>query len=205
MQPVFNKAEQLGEQILKILEGRPSNDNKFSWNQIILMVKQELALQIKINLFTNYKVGEAINPGQYITTFEDVPVKTSASRNRDYIDLPARFVDLPGGKGVWGIGPMGNDWNKFIPVKAGATNFGSIHNVPFLQGNVGYEIEGMRALFTKDLIDNGLTSCLVQLVTTDVVDVNITQDMDTAVIKGVLAILGIEAASDKIDDNNESR
>lgn len=205
MQPIFNKEEQLAEQILKVLEGRPSNDNKFSWKEIVLMVKQQLALQIKINLFTNYKMGEAINPGQYLVTFEDVPVKTNTSRNRDYIDLPARFVDLPGGKGVWSIGPMGNDWDKFIPLKAGASNFGRIHNVPFLQDNVGYEVEGMQAMFTKDLIDNGLTTCLVQLVTTDAVVLNITQDMDSAVIRGVLEILGAEAPSDKVDDNNEAR
>lgn len=205
MKPVFNKKTQLAEQILKVLEGRPTKDTKYSYPEIELMVEQELALQIKINLFSNYRVGEAINPGQYLVTFEDVPVKTSESRNRDYIDLPAQFIDLPGGKGVWSIGPMGNDWDKFIPLKSGSTNFGRINNVPFLQDNVGFEIEGMRAMFTKDLIKDGLTDCLVQLVTTSVPDINITADMDILVIKGVLEILGVEKASDKSNDESESR
>ncbi len=205
MKPVFNKKTQLAEQILKVLEGRPSGDAKFSFREIELMVEQELATQIKINLFSNYKVGEAINPGQYLVTFEDVPVKHSESRNRDYIDLPARFIDLPGGKGVWSIGPMGNDWNKFIPLKSGATNFASIDNVPFLQDNVGYEIEGMRAMFTKEMINSSLTECLVQLVTSNVPDINVTGDMDISIINGVLAILTGENASDKSSDNSEAR
>lgn len=205
MKPAFDKKTQLAEQIIKILEGRLSKDMKYSFREVELMVEQELALQIKINLFSNYKVGEAINPGQYLVTFEDVPVKRSESRNRDYIDIPARFVDLPGGKGLWSIGAMGNDYNKFIPLKAGSANFTTIYQVPFLQDNVGYEVEGMRAMFTKDLINAGIDSCLVQLVATNTPEINITSDMDMMVIKGVLEILGIEKQSDKVNDNAEAR
>lgn len=205
MKPVFDKKRQLSEQIFKILEGRPTTDSKYSFNQIELLVEQQLAYQIRVNLFSNYKVGEPINPGQYLVTFEDVPVKNNESRNRNYIDLPARFVDLPGGKGVWSIGPMGNDWDKFLPVKSGSTNFGKIYNAPFLQGNVGFEVEGMRAYFTKDLLIDNLTECLVHLVTTNVPDINITSDMDMSVIKGVLDLLETEKSSDKVNDNSESR
>jgi hypothetical protein len=204
MKPVFDKKKQLTEQIFKILEGKPTGDAKYSLKQIELLVEQQLAYQMKINLFSNYKIGEAINPGQYLTTFEDVPVKTNTGRNRDYINLPARFVDLPGGKGVWSVGPMGNDYDKFIPLKSGAANFSKVFNTPFLQGNIGFEVEGLKVYFSEKII-NDIENCLVQLVTPDSVDINITADMDVAVIGGVLQILSVEAPSDKINDNSEAK
>jgi hypothetical protein len=202
MQPVFNKKTQLAEQVLIILEGKPSGDAKYSLNEIELLVEQQLAYQMKINLFTNYKLGEQINPGQYIATFENCPVKNNAGRNRNYIDLPARFLDLPGGKGVWSIGPMGNDYAKYIPLKLGAANFYSIHDAPFLQGNVGYEVEGL-----KVYLIGAPTAHLhvVQLVTPSDVDLNITADMDTSVINSVVQILSQENRSDKSSDNSETR
>jgi hypothetical protein len=202
MQPVFNKQRQLAEQIMIILEGKPSGDVKHSFAEIELLVEQQLAYQMKINLFTNYKLGEQINPGQYIATFEGVPVKNNADRNRNYIDLPARYVDLPGGKGVWSIGPMGNDYAKYIPLKLGTTNFYSLDDAPFLQGNVGYEIEGLKAYLI------GAPSAhlhLVQLVTPSAVDLNITADMDSQVIQSVVQILSQENDSDKSSDNSEAR
>lgn len=205
MKPTFDKKRQMAEQILKVLEGQPSKDNKYTINEIELMVEQQYAYQIKVSLFSSYKVGEAINPGQYVVTFEDVPVKTSITRKRDYIDLPARFVDLPGGRGLWSIGPMGNDYDKFIPLKLGSANFSKVYNVPFLQDNVGFELEGLRAYFTKDLIVNNLTSCLVQLVTPADPNFNIPADFDMSVIQGVLTLLGIEKEPDNVSDNNEAR
>lgn len=202
MQPGYNKKKQLSEQILIILEGKPSGDVKHSLAEIELLVEQQLAYQMKINLFTNYKLGEQINPGQYITTFEDCPVKNNSGRNRNYIDLPARYVDLPGGKGVWSIGPMGNDYGRYIPLRLGAANFTTIHDTPFLQGNVGYEIEGLKAYLI-----GAPTAFLhvVQLVTPSNVDLNITADMDMEVISSVVKILSVENDSDKSSDNSEAR
>ncbi len=202
MKPAINKQKQLAEQVMIILEGKPSGDVKYSFAEIELLVEQQLAYQMKINLFTNYKLGEQINPGQYITTFEGVPVKNNAERNRNYIDLPARYVDLPGGKGVWSIGPMGNDYTKYIPLKLGAANFYTIHDAPFLQGNVGFEVEGLKAYLI------GAPSAflhIVQLVTPNEVDLNITADMDMVVINSVVEILSKENESDKSSDNSEIR
>jgi hypothetical protein len=202
MKPAFNKQRQLAEQILIILEGKPSGDIKHSFDEIMLLVEQQLAYQMKMNLFSNYKLGEQVNPGQYITTFEDCPVKNNASRNRNYIDLPARYVDLPGGKGVWSIGPMGNDYAKYIPLRLGAANFTAISDAPFLQGNVGYEVEGLKAYLI-----GAPTAFLhiVQLVTPNEVDLNITADLDMQVIQSVVQILSVEKDSDKSSDNSETR
>jgi hypothetical protein len=202
MQPTFNKKTQLAEQILIILEGKPTGDAKYTLKQIELLVEEQIALQMKINLFSNYKVGEPINPGQYITTFEDVVVRNNASRNRDYIDLPARFIDLPGGKGVWSIGPMDYASSRFIPLPLGASNFTSYQNALFLQGEVGCEVEGLKAYFTENIIADDPT-VLVQLVTPDVLDLNITRDMEMAAINGVVQLLSVEAPSDKVNDNKE--
>lgn len=202
MQPAYSKHKQLAEQILIILEGKPSGDVKYSLKEIELLVEQQLAYQMKMNLFSNYKLGEPINPGQYIATFEDCPVKHNAGRNRNYIDLPARYVDLPGGKGVWSIGPMGNDYSRYIPLRLGAANFTTTHDAPFLQGNIGFEVEGLKAYLI------GAPSAflhLVQLVTPSLVDINITADMDTAVISGVVQLLSVEKDSDKSSDNSEAR
>jgi hypothetical protein len=202
MQPVFNKQRQLAEQILIILEGKLSGDNKHTINEIILFVEQQLAYQMKVNLFSNYKLGEPMNPGQYIATFEDCPVKNNSARNRNYIDLPARYVDLPKNRGVWSIGPMGNDYEKYIPVPLGAANFTTTHDAPFLQGNVGYEIEGLKAYLIGE---PSSFLHLVQLVTPSDVDLNITADIDMLVIQDVLKLLMVEKPSDKSSDNSEAQ
>jgi hypothetical protein len=201
MQPVYSKHKQLSEQILIILEGKPSGDIKYSINEIMLLVEQQLAYQMKMNLFSSYKLGEQINPGQYIATFEDCPIHTNSGRNRNYVNLPARYVDLPYGKGVWSIGPMGNDYEKYIPLRLGSANFTTTHDVPFLQGNTGFEVEGTRAYF----IGTVPSHCLVQLVTPDLVDINITADMDMQVITSVVQILSQENDSNKSSDNSEAR
>jgi hypothetical protein len=201
MQPSFSKHKQLAEQVLIILEGKPSGDNKHTLNEIMLLVEQQLAYQMKMNLFSNYKLGEQINPGQYIATFEGVPRKNNAGRNRNYIDLPARYLDLPYGKGVWSIGPMGNDYTKYIPLRLGAANFTTTQDAPFLQGNIGFEVEGLRAYF----IGTVPASFIVQLVTPDLVDINITADMDMDVINSVIRLLSVEKASDKSSDNSEAQ
>jgi hypothetical protein len=202
MKPIFNKKAQLAEQIMNVLEGKVSGDMKYTYAQIELMVEQQLAYQMKASLFSNYKVGEPINPGQFITSFEDVPVKRNDSRKRDYIDLPARFIDLPGVKGVWAIRAMGNDYNTFIPLRLGSSNFTTVDETPFLQGNIGYEVEGLKAYFIPQIKDN-ITSCLVQLVTPNSVDLNIPADFDSLVIDAVISRLVNEKDSDKIADNAE--
>ena len=205
MKPPFDKKRQLAEQIQKVLDGRVTKDSKFTLQEIELLIEQAFADAVKTTLFDNYRVGEAIAPGQFIVTFESVPVKRSETRNRDYIDIPARFVSLPGNKGLWSIGPMGNDFTKFIPVSLGATNFTTVYATPFLQGNIGYELEGLKAFFTQD-IKSTLPSCIVQLVTASTdVDFNISPDIDMIVIKSVLQILGVEGPTDKVDDENETR
>jgi hypothetical protein len=202
MQPVFDKKKQLAEQIWKILDGKLVQDSKYSFAEIELMVEQQLAYQMKASLFSGYKVGEAINPGQFITTFESVPVQTNSARSRKYIELPARYVDLPGGKGVWSIGPMGDDYTKYIPLRLGAANFTTIDDSPFLQGNIGYEVEGMTAYFTSN---SAPATVLVQLVTPNTLELNIPADFDTLVIEGTLKLLGLERESDKVNDNEERK
>ncbi len=96
---------------------------------------------------------------------------------------------------------MGNDYEKYLPLRLGAANFTTISDAPFLQGNTGFEVEGTRAYF----IGTVPSHCLIQLVTPDLVDINITADMDMQVISSVVQILSVEKDSDKSSDNSEAR
>jgi hypothetical protein len=192
---------QIAEQVLRILNGGDYSvsDSKWDIREIELVVSQNSAKLFRNRIYEQYTLGEGNSLGQYVATFRGVPVKDDTDRNLKYIDIPAKYLSLPRERGVNSIGPEKNEFVKFIPCELGILNIYGTRNAPFLQGNTGYWVEGMKAYFTKDDTKGPL---VVKLVTTDTVEENIPEDLQADIIALTLQYFQAKP-EDKLNNANE--
>jgi len=71
------------------------------------------ATVVTIAFRENQKLGGYDVNGDWISTFENVPVCFSENRNEYYSDLPAGIISLPNNRGLRMVSPMGNQADKF--------------------------------------------------------------------------------------------
>jgi hypothetical protein len=192
--------KQVAEQILRILNGGDYNvaDSKWDIREIELLVGQVTSKLVTKSIYEKYLLGERDSFGQYLTTFFGVPVKKYESRNLFYIDIPAKYISLPRNGGVNSIGPEANEFVKYIPCEVGILNMYGTRDVPFLQGNVGYWLEGMKAYFTREVVG----PLVVKLHTTSDIEANVPEEMQADVILACLQILQGAKPEDKLNDAN---
>lgn len=187
----------LSEQVMRLLNGgdySPS-ESKYDIREIAIAVEQASAKLIRLRTFEEYRMGESNSLGQYLATFTGQEIKRDTVRNLSYIDIPAKYISLPKGRGVHSIGPEGNEFVKYIPLDAGALNFTEIRQAPFLQGNSGYWLEGMKAYFSNELKGNAV----IKLIT----GADLVADMESDIVTQVYSIYRTEKPEDKIINAQE--
>lgn len=202
------KKTQLAEQAHRIINGGDiSNDAKFSIDDVMLMVDQAVNFYVKSSLFEGWSSGEGFEPSQFIVTFNNVPVKHDKDRNQDYIELPAKYIDLPKNRGLWSIGPMKHPAQTFVPVTMNSLLF-QTRSAPYLQNRVGFFAEGKYVFFTRNIkTDDGLDEVLVRLVLASADDdtINIPADLEPKIIEYVVGMLSETPPEDKSTDANATR
>jgi hypothetical protein len=192
-----DQVTKLAEQVMRLLNGgdySPS-DSKWDIREIAIAVEQASAKLIRLRTFEEYRSGEPNSPGQYLATFTGIPIQRDTTRNLSYIDIPAKYISLPKGRGVHSIGPEGNEFVKYIPLDAGALNFTNIRQAPFLQGNSGYWLEGSNAYFSNELKGN----VVIKLITGS----DLVADMESDIVTQVYSIYRTEKLEDKVINAQE--
>lgn len=187
----------LAEQVMRLLNGgdySPS-ESKYDIREIAIAVEQASAKLIRLRTFEEWRTGESNSLGQYLATFTGQEIKRDTIRNLSYIDIPAKFISLPKGRGVHSIGPEGNEFVKYIPVGVGALNFVGIRQAPFLQGNSGYWLEGSKAYFSNELKGN----VVIKLIT----GADLVADMESDIVTQVYSLYRTEKPEDKIINAQE--
>ncbi len=192
----MDQVSNLSEQVMRLLNGGDYNpsDSKWDIREIELAVEQASAKLIRLRTFEEYRSGEPNSFGQYLATFSET-IKRDEVRNLSYIDIPARYISLPKGRGVQSIGPEGNEYIKYIPLDSGSLNFTNIRNAPYLQGNSGFWLEGMKAFLTNELQGN----VVVKLIT----GASLVADMESDIVNQVYSIYRTEKPEDKIINATE--
>lgn len=148
----------LAEEILKWISGAgiPAATNT-SLNEIKIAIGQVCNQLLKVDYFQiNGKMGETIPNGSVLGLYEDIEVTTWKGRSQAVI--PIKPIKLPRNMGVWSITPSDDPTNEFIPLQMGQLNL--IKSQPMLNdllGQVGYEVYGDKAIFSKDLTIPGET------------------------------------------------
>ena len=149
------------DEVLRTLSGGnySVSDFKFERRDVAIHINGGIGAVIKANFFENYNLGDkgAIDPG-FLSTFEDVPVRLSTSRNLYYSDLPTLPISLERGLGIYEVAPMQDESSSFIPLGAGSA--GLYKNLPSenLFGQIGYRQQGKR-IWYKNI---GATHCVCE-------------------------------------------
>jgi len=208
IQANFNKLDQMSELVMRKLNG--GNITKDSpWDSREIRLHVENALNNKLLFDIRENMGETMETiGQYIVTFTNVGVQWDNARKVSYVDMPARYISLPRNRGLFSIGSMTDQTNKYIPIMAGGSNFNTT-DTPLLQGKIGYEPQGNQAIFTTDLTNGGAdlnVKVMVQLVIAadgDKFKVFVPANIEAEVIDYVYQSMANKKPEDKINDNNE--
>lgn len=171
------------------------SESKYDIREIAIAVEQASAKLIRLRTFEEWRTGESNSLGQYLATFTGEEIKRDTTRNLSYVDIPAKFISLPKGRGVHSIGPEGNEFVKYIPIDAGALNGFNIRQAPFLQGNTGFWLEGMKALFSNEISGNAV----IKLITGS----DLVADMESDIVTQVYSLYRTEKPEDKIINAQE--
>jgi len=187
----------IAEQVMRLLNGGDYSVSESKWDirEIELSASQYASKLIRMRAFEEYAMGEGQSFGQYLATFVGEEIKRDTVRNLSYIDIPEKFISLPKGRGVHSIGPEGNEFVKYIPCNPDVLNFTGTRNAPFLQGNVGYWVEGMKALFTEEIKGK----VIVKLIT----GAELVKDMESDIVAQVYQLYRTEKPEDKLINANE--
>lgn len=167
----------------------------------------KLVLEQSINKVLKLQVAESFKAG-----FVDVPrcnlieypcsVVSEPANSRSYITLPVIPLTLPLDMGIWSIYATSAAATPYIPIPAqDVLVFGTISsgtNLSYLEGQVGYYVQGKKVYFTKDitLSANGSISTVNAVILasnfdqyTDTELLPISPEVVTAVINEVLTVI----------------
>lgn len=172
----------ISDQVLYILSGG-SPDAAFSIDErdIWKALEQKINAKYGMTQYTqNLPQGETIPSNMALATYEDVVV-TSVS---DYsvATLPAMPIFLPRNAGINEIRPIiskrGNDriyGIPMIPLQAGQNYLLQTDTLlSDLLGQFGYEVNGRKTIFTKDITTFGIATVQMKLVVFDLSQYGIT-------------------------------
>lgn len=195
----------LSEQIQRIYARFLDKDNPsdvIDIREVKLLVEQIINKALKVQVAESFQAGLVDVPKCSLTEFTRT-VNSDSTNSRSYITLPAVPLTLPLDLGVWSISATTATATPYIPIPAqDVLVFGTIatgSNVSYLEGQVGYYVQGMKVYFTKDITlsaNGSITSVKVNLLTSDfstLTDTDIlpiSPDLESAIIEEVLTLIG---------------
>lgn len=152
---------QLAEQVLRALaEGDPSSDFPIKLTEVILMLPS----------VAHGIIADEMNSGmldtRWLTDFEDVPILTDTAKKLKYSDIPANYISLPDGMGLYHISTMLDQEAKFKMVQPTFNAMYKGMEAKNLYGYVGYWVEGQRIYYTSQFTGLGYAceAVLIKLV-----------------------------------------
>lgn len=192
----------ISEQVLNLLSGGKGKEaTTVDIREIYPYIGQVLNGLLKLDYFkTTLDNGETTPDGLALATYNNVPV-IGNYQNTAHLFLPANYVRLPMGLGIYYIGPQNvtSPANiltaQFVPIPmgAGALMATQPEIIQNLGGRIGYEPHGLEMIFTQDITQPPLSilQCIVKLV---VMDMNQYGDYDLLPIPADMEAVCIQQA-----------
>lgn len=198
--------KRIAEQVWRqVAGGNPTSESNYDIREIELYVRQLAAAIVKQDIYDAYRIeSEWFIDGRNIAVFPKIAIRYDIERKVYYSVIPASYISLPSNRGVWSISPMGNEEISFIPVPMGGEHFINIRRRPFIQGQVGYKVEGDRIIYyNKNKFTNFV---VVKLVTTDGNnEFNLSDDVQQRVIVEAVKFFTTRTLPDTAEDGNPSK
>lgn len=201
-----NKAT-LSEQIQRIYARFLDKDNPsdvIDIREVMLLVSQAINKILKLEVAESFKAGLVDIPKCSLIQYTATVVSESAN-NRSYIVLPVIPLTLPLDMGIWSISASNAVMTPYIPIPAQDVLVFQGANLSYLEGQIGYYIQGKsasgtgaRVYFTKDITlsaNGSITSVLINILAsdfsqfTDTDMLPISPEVESAVIAEVLNII----------------
>ncbi len=162
--------------------------------EINLLMNQSINKVLKLQVADSFKAGLVDVPKCNLLEYTCV-VTADAGNNRSYITLPAIPLTLPMDMGIWSISAATGAMTPYIPIPAQDVLVFQGANLSYLEGKIGYYLQGKRVYFTKNitLTANGtVTSVVVNLLVMDFSQIGdndvlpISPEVESAIIDDVL-------------------
>jgi len=166
--------------------------------EVTFIVEQSINKVLKLQVADSFKAGMYDVPRCNLIEYT-CAVASDSTNSRSSITLPAIPLTLPMDMGIWSIAALTAARTPYIPIPAqDVLVFGNVSdgtNLSYLEGQIGYYVQGKLVYFTKDitLAGNGLiTSVKVNLLVSDFSVLNgndllpISPEVESAVISDAL-------------------
>jgi hypothetical protein len=194
-----NKAT-LSEQIQRIYARFLDKDNPsdvISIPEVMLLVSQAINKILKLEVAESFKAGLVDIPKCSLIQYT-ASVTADAPNNRSSITLPVIPLTLPLDMGIWSISASGAAMTPYIPIPAQDVLVFQGANLKFLEGQIGYYVQGKKVFFTKDLTlagNGSISSVIINILASDFSQFGdndmlpISPEVESAVITEVLNII----------------
>lgn len=187
----------LAEQIQRLYARFLDKDNPsdvIDLREVKLIMNQSINKVLKLQVADSFKAGMVDVPKCNLIEYT-CAVTAETGNNRSYITLPAIPLTLPMDMGIWSIAAASGAMTPYIPIPAQDVLVFQGANLSYLEGKVGYYLQGKKVYFTKNitLTANGtVTSVVVNLLVMDFSQIGdtdvlpISPEVESAVIDDVL-------------------
>jgi hypothetical protein len=187
----------LAEQIQRLYARFLDKDNPsdvIDTREILLLINQSINKVLKLQVAESFKAGMVDVPKCNLIEYT-CAVTAETGNNRAYITLPAIPLTLPMDMGIWSIAASNGAMTPYIPIPAQDVLVFQGANLSYLEGKIGYYLQGSRVYFTKNitLSANGtVTSVVVNLLIMDISKFTdndmlpISPEVESAIIDDVL-------------------
>ena len=190
----------LGEQVQRIYARFLDKNNPsdvIDIREVMLLVNQSINKILRLEVAESFKAGLVDIPKCSLIQYT-ASVTADAPNNRSSITLPVISLTLPLDMGIWSISASNAAMTPYIPIPAQDVLVFQGANLSYLEGQVGYYIQGKKVFFTKDitLAGNGsISSVIVNILASDFSQFGdndmlpISPEVESAVITEVLNII----------------
>jgi len=190
----------LSEQVQRIyarfLDKNNSSD-VVDLREVSLLVSQAINKILKLEVSESFKAGLVDIPKCSLIEYTATVVSDSGN-SRSYVVLPVIPLTLPLNMGIWSIAATNAAMTPYIPIPAQDVLVFQGANLSYLEGQIGYYVQGKKVFFTKDitLAGNGsISSVLINILASDFSQLTdtdllpISPEVESAVITEVLNII----------------
>lgn len=152
-------AEQIQRLYARFLDKNNPSD-VIDIREVKLLVNQSLNKVLKLQVAESFKAGMIDVPKCNLMQYSNAAVVQDSANSRAYVTLPAIPLTLPMDMGIWSVTPNSGAMTPYIPIPAQDMLVFQGTNLGYLEGKVGYYVQGKRIYFTKDitLVANGSVS-----------------------------------------------
>ena len=190
----------LSEQVQRIYARFLDKDNPSDVadiREVMLLVNQAINKILKLEVAESFKAGLVDIPKCSLIQYT-ASVTADATNNRSFITLPVIPLTLPLDMGIWSISASNAAMTPYIPIPSQDVLVFQGANLSYLEGQIGYYVQGKKVFFTKDLTlagNGSISSVIINILASDFSQFGdndmlpISPEVESAVITEVLNII----------------